>query len=73
MLQNVDEIMSQPFPVNVVFNLILTNFEVGFIFKLQPFLGQNMYLLIILQIFGDVIMMASCKFFVTCSVVHGLG
>ena len=37
MLQNVDEIIGQPFPVNQVFNRRLTNFEVGFI--LQPFLS----------------------------------
>ena len=35
MLQNVDEIISQPFPFNRVFNGKLTNFEVGFI--LQPY------------------------------------
>ena len=35
MLQNVDEIVSRPFPVNWVFNRRLTNFEDGFI--LQPF------------------------------------
>ena len=34
-LQNVDEIIGQPFPINRVFNWRLTNFEVGFI--LQPF------------------------------------
>ena len=39
MLQNVDEIISQPFPVNWVFNQRLTNFEVGFI--LQPILDYN--------------------------------
>ena len=35
MLKNVDDIISQPFPVNRVFNRKLTNFDVGFI--LQPF------------------------------------
>ena len=35
MLQNVDEIISLPFPINGVFNRRLTNIEVGFI--LQPF------------------------------------
>ena len=35
MLQNVDDIINQPFPVTLVFNRKLTNFEVGFI--LQPF------------------------------------
>ena len=35
MLQNVSEIIGQPFPINRVFNWRLTNFEVGFI--LQPF------------------------------------
>ena len=31
MLQDVDEIISQPFPVNWVFNMRLTNMEVGLI------------------------------------------
>ena len=35
MLQDVDEIISQPFPVNCVFHESLTNIEAGFI--LQPF------------------------------------
>ena len=34
LLQNVDEILSQPFSVNRVFNQILTKLQVGFI--LQP-------------------------------------
>ena len=40
MLQNFDEIISQPFPVNRLFNQILTNIEVGFI--LQPFLIEQL-------------------------------
>ena len=39
MLQNVDEIISWPFPVNWVFNQRLTNIEVGFILK--PFFDYN--------------------------------
>ena len=39
MLQNIDEIIGQPFPVNWVFNQKLTNFEIGFI--LQPFFLDN--------------------------------